>query len=51
MGVKHLEDLLCEPSLAAFAIVEEFVDRVLRAEGAVFIIIIPIAIIAFLWFS
>ncbi|GAB1545465.1 hypothetical protein NUACC21_81410 [Scytonema sp. NUACC21] len=29
-----LEDLLCEPSLAAFAIVEEFVDRVLRAEGA-----------------
>lgn len=29
-----LEDLLCEPSQAAFAIVEEFVDRVLRAEGA-----------------
>ncbi|GAA6616598.1 hypothetical protein [Scytonema sp. NUACC26] len=29
-----LEGLLCEPSLAAFAIVEEFVDRVLRAEGA-----------------
>lgn len=28
-----LLDLLCEPSLAAFAIVEEFVDRVLRAEG------------------
>jgi len=29
-----LEDLLSEPSLAAFAIVEEFVDRILRAEGA-----------------
>ncbi|MBD2294328.1 hypothetical protein H6G06_12735 [Anabaena sphaerica FACHB-251] len=29
-----LEDLLCEPSQAAFAIVEEFIDRVLRAEGA-----------------
>jgi hypothetical protein len=29
-----LEDLLCEPSQAAFAIVEEFVDRILRAEGA-----------------
>lgn len=29
-----LENLLCEPSQAAFAIVEEFVDRVLRAEGA-----------------
>jgi hypothetical protein len=29
-----LEDLLCEPGQAAFAIVEEFVDRVLRAEGA-----------------
>jgi hypothetical protein len=28
-----LEDLLYEPSQAAFAIVEEFVDRVLRAEG------------------
>jgi len=28
-----LEDLLSEPSQAAFAIVEEFVDRVLRAEG------------------
>lgn len=28
-----LEDLLCEPSQAAFAIVEEFVDRILRAEG------------------
>ncbi len=28
-----LEDLLAEPSQAAFAIVEEFVDRVLRAEG------------------
>ena len=28
-----LEDLLCEPSQAAFAIVEEFGDRVLRAEG------------------
>lgn len=27
-----LEDLLSEPSQAAFAIVEEFVDRVLRAE-------------------
>ena len=26
-----LEDLLCEPSQAAFAIVEEFVDRILRA--------------------
>ncbi len=29
-----LEDLLCEPSQAAFAIVEEFVDGVLRAEAA-----------------
>jgi energy-coupling factor transporter ATP-binding protein EcfA2 len=29
-----LEDLLCEPSQATFAIVEEFLDRVLRAEGA-----------------
>lgn len=29
-----LENLLCEPSQATFAIVEEFVDRVLRAEGA-----------------
>jgi hypothetical protein len=28
-----LEDLLSEPSQAAFAIVEEFVDRVLRAES------------------
>ncbi|MGQ4650261.1 hypothetical protein [Lyngbya aestuarii] len=28
-----LEDLLSEPSQAAFAIVEEFVDRVLRAEN------------------
>ncbi len=28
-----LEELLCEPSQAAYAIVEEFVDRVLRAEG------------------
>lgn len=28
-----LQDLLSEPSKAAFAIVEEFVDRVLRAEG------------------
>jgi len=28
-----LEDLLCEPSQAEFAIVEEFIDRVLRAEG------------------
>lgn len=27
-----LEDLLCEPSQAAFAIVEEFLDRILRAE-------------------
>ena len=27
-----LEDFLCEPSQAAFAIVEEFLDRVLRAE-------------------
>lgn len=29
-----LEDLLSEPSLAAFAIIEEFVDRILRAEKA-----------------
>ncbi|PHJ67001.1 hypothetical protein VF14_23405 [Nostoc linckia z18] len=29
-----LDDLLAEPSQAAFAIVEEFLDRVLRAEGA-----------------
>ncbi|MDY7007838.1 MAG: hypothetical protein SWX82_28855 [Cyanobacteriota bacterium] len=28
-----LEDLLSEPSQAGFAIVEEFLDRVLRAEG------------------
>jgi hypothetical protein len=28
-----LDDLLAEPSQAAFAIVEEFCDRVLRAEG------------------
>ena len=28
-----LQDLLSEPSKAAFAIVEEFVDRVLRAKG------------------
>ncbi|MEB3826429.1 hypothetical protein [Phormidium sp. CCY1219] len=28
-----LEELLIEPNQAAFAIVEEFVDRVLRAEG------------------
>ncbi|NEP36010.1 hypothetical protein [Moorena sp. SIO3B2] len=28
-----LEDFLCEPSQAAFAIVEEFLDRVLRAEA------------------
>ncbi|NET04416.1 MAG: hypothetical protein F6K16_06715 [Symploca sp. SIO2B6] len=28
-----LEDLLYEPSQAAFAIVEEFIDRVLRAQG------------------
>ena len=28
-----LDELLCEPSQAAYAIVEEFVDRVLRAEG------------------
>ncbi|MGL5193338.1 MAG: hypothetical protein ACRC8Y_07005, partial [Chroococcales cyanobacterium] len=28
-----LEDLLIEPNQAAFAIVEEFVDRVLRVEG------------------
>ena len=27
-----LEELLCEPSQAAYAIVEEFVDRVLRAK-------------------
>lgn len=27
---KPLEDLLCEPSQAAFAIVEEFLDRILR---------------------
>lgn len=27
-----LEELLCEPSQAAFAIVEEFLDRVLRAQ-------------------
>lgn len=30
---KELESLLREPSQAGFAIVEEFVDRVLRAEG------------------
>lgn len=30
---KALGKLLCEPSQAAFAIVEEFLDRVLRAEG------------------
>lgn len=29
-----LEELLCEPSEAAYAIVEEFLDRVLRAKGA-----------------
>ncbi len=28
-----LEEFLCEPSQAAYAIVEEFVDRILRAEG------------------
>jgi hypothetical protein len=28
-----LGELLCEPSQAAYAIVEEFVDRVLRAKG------------------
>lgn len=28
-----LDDLLAEPSQAAFAIVEEFIDRILRAEG------------------
>ena len=28
-----LDDLLVEPSQAAFAIVEEFLDRILRAEG------------------
>lgn len=28
-----LEDLLCEPSQAAFAIAEEFLDRILRAAG------------------
>ncbi|GBF81487.1 hypothetical protein [Aphanothece sacrum] len=28
-----LEDFLCEPSQAGFAIVEEFLDRVLRAEN------------------
>lgn len=28
-----LDDLLAEPSQAAFAIVEEFLDRILRAEG------------------
>jgi len=28
-----LEKFLCEPSQAAFAIMEEFLDRVLRAEG------------------
>jgi len=28
-----LNEVLCEPSEAAYAIVEEFVDRVLRAEG------------------
>ncbi|MGP1388028.1 MAG: hypothetical protein ACTS2F_31115 [Thainema sp.] len=28
-----LDELLCEPSQAAYAIVEEFVDRILRAEG------------------
>ncbi|MEH2241914.1 hypothetical protein [Nostoc sp.] len=30
---KELKTLLKEPSQAGFAIVEEFVDRVLRAEG------------------
>jgi len=30
---KELKTLLQEPSQAGFAIVEEFVDRVLRAEG------------------
>ena len=30
---KALDDLLAEPSQAAFAIVEEFLDRILRAEG------------------
>ena len=30
---KELKNLLKEPSQAAFAIVEEFADRVLRAEG------------------
>ncbi len=30
---KELKSLLREPSQAGFAIVEEFVDRVLRAEG------------------
>jgi energy-coupling factor transporter ATP-binding protein EcfA2 len=29
-----LEDLMCEPSQAVFAIIEEFVDRILRAENA-----------------
>jgi uncharacterized membrane-anchored protein len=29
-----LEELLCEPSQAAYAIVEEFLDRILRAKGA-----------------
>ena len=28
-----LDDLLAEPNQAAFAIVEEFLDRILRAEG------------------
>ncbi|MCT7952858.1 dynamin family protein [Ancylothrix sp. C2] len=28
-----LEEFLCEPSQAAFAIVEEFLDRIFRAEG------------------
>lgn len=30
---KELKTLLTEPSQAGFAIIEEFVDRVLRAEG------------------
>jgi hypothetical protein len=29
-----LEELLCEPSQAAYAIVEEFLDRILRAKGS-----------------
>ena len=29
-----LKDLLCEPSQAAFAIVEEFIDRIIHAEDA-----------------